>query len=270
MDGARKMRCFSAASPCNEARAFARACAGLSTRRNRGTAIVEAVIALPILLSVVLGAIQFALIYQAKATLNHASLQAARAGAVSNADPDAIRRGLARGLTPLYSPESSLHGLVTTVARVNAALATDARVRILNPTREAFADFGEENAGVREIPNEHLHTRSTAVGAASGVNVQDANLLKLEITYGHELKVPLVNWFISRLLLRPSRAGTDAFGQQLLRRMRLPIVASATVRMQSPARLSAAVVSRNDLPTIDRIPSGARRPPESEAGEDLD
>jgi hypothetical protein len=266
MDRASKMQRLSEALPGGEA--SARACArgrdALSTEGHRGAAIVEAVIALPILLAVILGAIQFALIYQAKATLNHASLQAARAGAVSNADPEVIRRGLARGLAPLYSPESSLHGLATTVARVNAALATDARVRILNPTREAFSDFGEEVTGVRELPNDRLHARSTAIGAASGMNVQDANILKLEVTYGHELKVPLVNWFIARLMLRPSRGGADAFEQQLLRRMRLPIVAAAVVRMQSPARLSAAVVSRDDLPALDRIPFDASRPPESD------
>jgi hypothetical protein len=267
MDRASKMRRLLEASPGGEgsAPACAREHAALSAKGHRGTAIVEAVIALPILLAVILGAIQFALIYQAKATLNHASLQAARAGAVSNADPEAIRRGLARGLAPLYSPESSLHGLVTTIARVNAALVTDARVRILNPTREAFSDFGAEVNGVREIPHDRLHARSTAIGAASGVNVQDANILKVEVTYGHELKVPLVNWFISRLMLRPSRGGADAFEQKLLRRMRLPIVAAAVVRMQSPARLSAAVVSRDDLPEIDRIPSDARRPPESDS-----
>lgn len=271
MDRASKMQRLLEPSTRREGPAspLARVFSGFSTKRHRGTAMVEAVIALPILLVVILGAIQFALIYQAKATLNHASLQAARAGAVNNADPDAIRGGLARGLTPLYSPESSLHGLVTTVARVDAALVTDARVRILNPNREAFADFGEEVAGVQEIPNDRLHVRSTAIGATSGVNVQDANLLKLEVTYGHELKVPLVNWFISRLMLRASRSGANAFEQQLLRRMRLPIVAAATVRMQSPARLSAAVVSRDDLPAIDRVPSDARRPPETEPPKDV-
>ena len=61
-----------------------------------GSAIVETVIALPILLVVILGAIQFGLIYEAKATLNHASLQAARAGAVNNAQPEALRNGLAK------------------------------------------------------------------------------------------------------------------------------------------------------------------------------
>ena len=230
-------------------------------RRHRGTAIVEAVIALPILLVVILGAIQFGLIYEAKATLNHAGLQAARAGAVSNAQPDEIRRGLARGLAPLYSPESSLRGVAGTYAQLNASLLTDARIRVLNPTREAFTDFGEEVAGQREIPNDRLHARSTALGSASNLNIQDANLLKLEITYGYELKVPLVNRFIARLMLA-GRAGAapDPFKQQLLRRTRLPISTAATVRMQSPARLSELVVARGDLLNSDRIPSDSSPP----------
>lgn len=227
--------------------------------------MVEAVIALPILLAVILGAIQFGLIYEAKATLNFAALQAARAGAVGHAQPDAIRGGLARGLAPLYSPDSSVEGVAATIARVNALLVQDARIRILNPTREAFEDFGEEVEGVREIPNDRLHARSTSVGALSGVSIQDANLLRVEITYGYELNVPLVNWFISRILLSVSRVGKmDAFEQQLLRRGRLPIVTTSTVRMQSPARMSDVVAARGDLPEVDRIPSDARPPDDTE------
>lgn len=239
-------------------------------RWQRGAAIVETVIALPILLVVILGAIQFGLIYEAKATLNHASLQAARAGAVSNAQPDAIRRGLARGLAPLYSPESSLQGVASTVARINSELLADARIRILNPTREAFADFGEAVDGVREIPNDRLHARSAAIGAHSGLNIQDANLLKVAITYGYELKVPLVNWFIARVLLGVRGGGRtmDAFEQQLLRRSLLPIVATSTVRMQSPARMSEEIVARADLPQLDRIPSDARPPSERRDADD--
>ncbi|HEY5809432.1 MAG TPA: DUF6765 family protein, partial [Povalibacter sp.] len=230
-----------------------------------GSAIVETVIALPILLVVILGAIQFGLIYEAKATLNHASLQAARAGAVNNAQPEALRSGLASGLAPLYSPDSSLAGVASTVARINTELLTDARIRILNPTREAFEDFAEEVDGVREIPNDRLHARSTTIGAQSGINIQDANILRVEITYGYELKVPLVNWFISRVLLGVRRGNaTDAFGQQLLRRTRLPIVATATVRMQSPARMSDAVVAREDFPEIERIPADARPPDDTD------
>lgn len=237
--------------------------------RQCGTAIVEAVIALPILLVVILGAIQFGLIYQAKATLNHAALQAARAGAVDHASVQAIRLGLARGLTPLYSPPSSLTGVAETTARVMAELQTAARIRILNPTREAFADFGEDVDGEREIPSDALHTRSTTVGPASGLNIQDANLLKVEVTFGYELKVPLVNWFIARVLLAWPRGGlADAFEQRQLRTIRLPILAASTVRMHSPARLNDLMVGRDELPDVARFDPGAGPPPDPEADDD--
>ena len=178
----------------------------------------------------------------AKATLNHAALQAARAGAVSNATPAAIRRGLAQGLAPLTSPDASLAGIAESVARVESELLTDARIRILNPTREAFDDFAVEVDGVSELPNDRLHARDTRRGTSGGLNIQDANLLRVEVTYGYELKVPLINGFISRLL--GMTRDSDAFHQQLLRRTRLPITSTATVRMQSPLRFSELLVSR--------------------------
>lgn len=232
----------------------------------RGAAIVEATIALPLLLVVILAMIQFGFVYQAKATLNHAALQAARAGAVANATPASIRHGLALGLAPLTSPDASLQGVAASVARLEGELLTDARVRILNPTREAFDDFAVETDGVRGLPNDRLHARDTRPGAGGGLNIQDANLLRVEITYGYELKVPLVNGFISRLL-RLSRDG-DAFQQQLLRRNRLPITATATVRMQSPLRFSELLVSRADLPEVARVAAANGEPGSGESHND--
>lgn len=235
----------------------------------RGMAIVESLIALPILLAVIFCIIQFALIYEAKATLNHAALLAARAGAVDHAQPSAITGALARGLVPLYSPDRSYAGYAATLGRVTAAVATDARIRILNPTQEAFADFSEEVDGVREIPNERLHARSTAVGPRSGLNIQDANLLRVQITFGYELNVPMVNWFISRTLLAfRGRGGYDTFEQQLLRRTRLPIIATATVRMHTPARMSDLVVARSDLPNVPRIDASSAPPERNDDRED--
>lgn len=223
--------------------------------RQWGAAIVEATIALPLLIVVILAAVQFGFVYQAKATLNHAALQAARAGAVSNATPDAIRRGLAQGLAPLRSPDASLRGVAEAAARTEGELLTDARIRILNPTREAFDDFAVEVDGVRELPNDRLHVRDTQPGASGGLNVQDANLLRVEVTYGYELKVPLVGGLLRRLL--SSARESDSFHQQLLRRNRLPITSTATVRMQSPLRFSELLVSRSDLPGVERDAVGS-------------
>lgn len=221
-------------------------------RRQRGAALAEAAIALPILIVVILAAIQFGFVYQAKATLNHAALLAARAGAVENGSPTAIRRGLAHGLAPLSSPDASLQGVAEAVARIDAELLVDARIRILNPTRESFEDFATEVDGARELPNDRLHARSTVRGSLGGLNIQDANLLRVEVTYGHELKVPLINGFVSRLSLL-ARREVDPFQQQLLRRNRLPITATATVRMQSPLRSSELLVARADLPDVARV-----------------
>jgi len=226
-------------------------------RRQRGAALIEAAIALPILIVVILAAIQFGFVYQAKATLNHAALQAARAGAVRNGQPSALRHGLALGLAPLASPDASLQGAAEAVARIDAELLTDARIRILNPTRESFDDFATDVDGVRELPNDRLHTRSANVGDRGGLNIQDANLLRVEITYGYELKVPLVNGFLSRLSLLTT-GEVDPFHEQLLRRNRLPISSTATVRMQSPLRSSELLVSRTDLPDVARFSADAR------------
>ena len=107
------------------------------------------------------------------------------------------------------------------------------RIDILNPTVEAFADHGEDNpeAGVREIPNSHLRHRPREVKSASGVNIQDANLLKIKITHGFKLKVPLIDRVVPAVLMR-----TDPANAQFYSLRRIPITAVATVRMQSPAR----------------------------------
>ena len=59
--------------------------------------MVEYLIIFPALLLLILGAIQFALIYQAKFTLNYATFMAARQGALKNAKMTSIKDGLAGG-----------------------------------------------------------------------------------------------------------------------------------------------------------------------------
>ena len=79
-------------------------------RRQRGQSLLEFVIVVPAFLFLLLAAFQFMLIYRAKATLDYAALEAARAGAVHGADIDQIRRGLIRGITPLYVDAPGMGG----------------------------------------------------------------------------------------------------------------------------------------------------------------
>ena len=65
--------------------------------------MVETLIVLFVALLLLLGIVQFGLIYNAKLTLDYAAFEAARAGAVNYADRRAIEYALARGLAPLYT-----------------------------------------------------------------------------------------------------------------------------------------------------------------------
>jgi Flp pilus assembly protein TadG len=169
----------------------------MRTRRSSGQAIVEYIIIFPLLLILIMGAIQIALIYQAKFTLNYATFMGARQGALKNANLNSIKDGVAAGLTPLFMrwSGSGTPGLVDlSKARVIATIEVfnpmTAEVKIISPTQAAFAAIA--GAGT-EIPNDNLMYRS---GSGDGMSIQDANLLKVRVTYCVKLVVPFVNRMI--------------------------------------------------------------------------
>ena len=188
-------------------------------RRQRGIAAIESLLAVPVLLMVGLGAVQFALVYQARHALAVALHEAARAGSVAHAAPEAIRDGLARGMLPWLEGAADLGELAAGEVRVRAHVAQAEalgwlRLERQSPTAASFADwaepardaFGEPIEGVREIPNDDLVHRATRalpaggtaglrdgepIGATSGQTLADANLLRLRMEYGVPLSVPL-------------------------------------------------------------------------------
>jgi len=177
-----------------------RAGGGAPRGRRSGQALIEFIIIFPTLLLLVLGAFQFALLYQTKLTLNYATYQAARQGALKNAKMNSIKDALAAGMTPLYVTESADYGDLLK-ARVIAAIEVfnplNMQVEVLNPTAAAYnAHKGDSETGT-EIPNDNLMYRSSAV--KGGMNVQDANLLTVRTTYCARLVVPIVNKVIYSL-----------------------------------------------------------------------
>ncbi len=174
---------------------------GQALRRSSGQAIVEYIIIFPVLLILIMGAIQIALIYQAKFTLNYATFMGARQGALKNANLNSIKDGVAAGMTPLFMrwDGSGTPGLVDlTKARVIATIEVfnplSAEVRIISPTQVAFDAL---SGGGTEIPNDNLMYRS---GEGDGMSIQDANLLKVRVTYCVKLVVPFVNRMIYSLV----------------------------------------------------------------------
>ncbi len=187
-------------------------------RRNSlsGQAMAEFVVVLLPFYLLIFGAIQTALIYSAKTALNYATFQAARIGAVNNATYTGIRKGLIRGLAPLYTHSDSLDDLNYDILRgetgegtggnlKNAATEVDGYTRIirLSPMASAFesgsSGFGEQNEdGIMFIPSDNLMYRDPSP-SSGGFNIQDANLLKIKVQYCYELIVHMVNKIIGSL-----------------------------------------------------------------------
>ncbi|MDO3386259.1 TadE/TadG family type IV pilus assembly protein [Gilvimarinus sp. SDUM040013] len=178
-------------------------------RLTKGQAMIEFVIIIPVLLLLIFGAIQIAFIYSAKTTLNYATFQAARVGATNHATYSALRRGLIRGLAPLFTNSGTLGdqrddiaaGIDSGGTRRDAVFEVDNYTRIIrvNPT-SAMLDvggFGEVVDGNIAIPNDNLMYRPT--WEVDGASIQDANLLKIRVQYCYLLMVPLVNKIIGSL-----------------------------------------------------------------------
>jgi Flp pilus assembly protein TadG len=184
----------------------------------RGQSSVEFVVIFPALVLLVFGIIQSALLYQGRATLNYATLLAARAGALHNGDVGEMRNALARGLAPLFASDASLDGYALALAKANGEVAGPANlvsVQILNPTTASFNDFGrdrlDEGDG-RELPNDTLAYRSTAAGTTSQQSVQDANLLHVRVTYCFRLIVPVIDRLLQVAFNSPAPTGDTGTG----------------------------------------------------------
>ncbi len=209
--------------------------------------MVEFLVILPVMLLLIFGTIQFALIYHAKITLNYAAFEAVRAGALGHGTFDEVKEGFARGLAPLYSyfvsekdaaeennKEYQKEGKEKKIAIIKATdaqgqieafqIARDRiydefdsenkliRIERLNPTPASFLDFSPD----KNIPNNNLMYRSSEVEAKSKTSIQDANLLHLRITYWYPLYVPLVNKLIFNVFICHKKGETDSlFGEKI-------------------------------------------------------
>jgi hypothetical protein len=177
-----------------------------------------------------LGIFQAILFYRAKAVVDYAALQAARSGAVHFAEKSAMQDGMLRGLLPLYAHEPGKAEIFEAYAKAKVDLLTGAaNIDIISPTQRAFDDWKEKQFdGVEAIPNDSLPFRGDAVGG-SGLTVQDANVLKIRVTYKYPLIVPVIDRMIGTL--DPARS--LAKGHKVYS---LSIESQAIVRMQTPIR----------------------------------
>ncbi|PCJ46171.1 MAG: hypothetical protein COA99_03380 [Moraxellaceae bacterium] len=129
----------------------------------------------------------------------------------------------------------------------NAVLANNiVAIRIVNPTQEAFTDFGNI------IPNDHLSDRVNTPGTASQTTIQEANILRVQVAYGLPLIVPFVGNLIVDTysfyfcgfqdcdLSNIGNTGANYRWWLMLQAGLFPVQSVATVQMQSSPTLTAS------------------------------
>jgi hypothetical protein len=200
------------------------ACAALprSVFRQRGQAAVEYLYVLPILLLLLFGTLQFVFIYQAKLTLNEAAFAGTRQGALKGGDMGSIQDGLEAGLAPLFAHGLDLPALKQARQAAHDLLSSSqsALTTIVNPSPGALSDFQQTLADgtTVAIPNDNLMYRDPTAGS-SGMNIQDANLLKVRVTICFKMAVPIVNrmiyTFVSNASPTPVQIDSSYHGQSI-------------------------------------------------------
>lgn len=228
-------------------------------RRNGqcGQATIEYLIVISVLLLLLLASLQFIFIYEAKQTLNYATFVGTRSGALNNGAMAAIQDGLSSGLAPLFTHGVNLQAVKDARRQADTELADNklTLIQIVNPTLAALGGFDTGNG----IPNDTLMYRDPDVKQDS-MNVQDANLLKVRVTYCVRLAVPVVNRMIYGFAVAPpttpakiDQPGAGAVSPAEILAVaapgsgsglcaqdsthtdyRIPVSSEAVVRMQSP------------------------------------
>ena len=80
---------------------------------SKGQAVTEFIILMPVFFMLLFGIFEFTYVYRAKMTLNTATFEAARMGALNHARAQPMRSALAKGMTSLYvAGNKSVGGLI--------------------------------------------------------------------------------------------------------------------------------------------------------------
>jgi hypothetical protein len=207
-----------------------------NTNKYRGVAIIETLLVMPVLLLLGMGIIHLGLVYQGKANLEYAALMAARVGSTTCINISRMREEV-----NFRMQASDLRGEpignATGSGGSSANGVSGVTIEVLNPDISVFDEYGGEAkpfsgcdqfgfSVTSEIPNDFLMQRPVEDDGASGISIQDANILRIKVTYEYDTHVPLMSAFY----IDGNDEDDVASGVEL--------VAYATVRMQSPPRIT--------------------------------
>jgi len=193
----------------------------INFNKNRGQALTEFIIIMPLFFVLLFGTFEMVYMYRAKATFNTATFEAARAGALNHARLAPMRTKLISGMLAQYvKGDKGTTGIIKAYGLATAfELAMNKFspvITITSPTKEIFTHFkvkrmiklkGDTKEKLQDIlPNDNLNLRATTTknitvgGASQKINIQDANLLKIKSYWCYEMKVPIIKNLIYEIV----------------------------------------------------------------------
>jgi hypothetical protein len=191
-----------------------------SLKRERGQALVESAIILPMFIFMLLGILQMGLIYQARYLLKYAAYRAVRTGALLNANHEAMKQSAMAVLAPIMGlgdAYSKIDGFTSYEAKMIALktisfLGDMASISLLDvvicgPTMKHFQESSSEGYKTawtdgKEIdfdaPENVLWDNSKAKSGSWGysLNQFERTKLRIQLQYYHQLVIPFANMVI--------------------------------------------------------------------------
>ena len=229
-------------------------------RAEGGAGAVEFIVVFLAFAALITGLFETTRVYRTKLTLNTATFHAARAGSVNHARTGPMEAELANNMAPMYAlGQRSSSGLQEALLRARAvAELPGIGLEVVSPSREIFDQLRKQQWVRRSdqesyrwqqvIPNDNLKYRPREMatfdsdGSSEQINLQDANLLKVRSLWCHRLVVPALDRAIFELMNLPMFVSSrqlvcSAISNRNIKGIAsgfyLPVVADATVRMQS-------------------------------------
>ncbi len=234
-------------------------------RKILGAAMSETMVVFPVLMFIGMGIVHLGLIHQAKSNLEYAAFMGARQSAATELaslpdDDDADScDGLCEIKMTVRCKMAAFDPLPTGIACDGSGLpATElakVQINVVRPSADEFNDWGEVAPGSPcggfpqsgcYIPNEGLLAEDPTFVKASGINIQDANIMTISVRYLVDTGVPFINSIFfgePRPAMRmedidPTVFVDDPFGRRP-GRPGVWITADSTMLMQSRATISA-------------------------------
>jgi hypothetical protein len=223
----------------------------------RGQAVLETALTLPLVIFLVLGAVQLFTLLQARVLAQYAAFKAVRAGSLSHGECTPMAHAAIAALLPTFAP-------VRSGAEVGPAFGARAQNRF-NPS----LDSGHDGAIV------WLNRLSPSAGDIGGLEDERfdepgrLSRLELQMVFWYPMRIPFANWVMARMWLahfglsdysgvnplmpveknagwpdRPPRPFPNtAVAQELANRISrgqytFPIVVNYGMRMMTPARVA--------------------------------